>query len=188
MSSELCSVVIGASFTLLGVIVGNIISFFQTKKQHDWHVEDASRLRIYEILDSRATQSEIYVGAFAEDFRSLMHDIEFILSSDNPAAIAKRSERPYIRKDLIDPKVFAHGPSISSFNDKNLKEHYEQMNRAHEDLKILFAELCHIKIDLGEQPDINQFGKQLNDYWLRFAKSLGDFYARLDKLRTIIPK
>lgn len=186
MSNELCSVIIGASFTLLGVIVGNVISLFQAKKQHDWHVTDASRLRSYEILDSRAAQSEIYVGAFAEDFRSLKHDIEFILSSNDPIAISERSKRPYVRKDLIDPKVFAHGPSISSFNDKQLKQHYKQMNRTHEDLKILFAEVCHIKIDLGEQPNIDQFSNLLSDHWLQFAQSLGDFYARLDKLRTII--
>ena len=187
MSSDLCSAIIGASFTLLGVIVGNVISFIQAKKQHDWHVNDASRLRVYEILDSRVTQSEIYVGAFTEDFRSLMHDIEFILSSTDPGAIAQRSQRPYIRKDLLDLKVFAHGPAISALNDNKLKEHYEQMDQSFENLKKLFAEICHKKIDLGEQLDYDNYSNLLKGYWSQFAKSLGNFYARLDKLRTIIP-
>jgi hypothetical protein len=176
MSEGLIGVLIGGVLTLAGTFLSSIL-------QRNWAVADFRRQHRLSLVEKRIAMSESYVEAATQDFRQVMHDIEFYLFADDPVLVAQRRNARAQWKDSLDTRVFAKGPAMRALRDEPVIASWNGMMGALDKLRKVYAEITNAKSDRGEAIDAKAYRDSLEEIWLEYSKHLGALYARLDEIQ-----
>jgi len=176
------SAVTGAIIALIGV--GGLLSIGLELLRRRWAISDRRYNRQKEILDRRCDQAEEYAQSVTQDFRKLTNDIEAYLTLEDPYEVAQREKARKQWKEHLDTKIFSLGPSIHALSDTQLREAWDGTISAVDQLHGVYGKVHSFKIEAGDPMDANQTIETTEVIWLEFSARLGDFYSRLDRIRS----
>jgi hypothetical protein len=183
MSESTISAIIAGATGILGTLIGSGFSFIFEFIRRRWHKTDRNIDRKTIIVDKRCDQSEIYVEAVTADFRKLMEDIKFILVESDQFAARQRPDERKQSVNKMDYILFSLGPAITSLGDEQLKQPWEEMMKQMDNLQQIYMKAYEYRFASGKKVDINQAIKQINNYWIKYSRQLGNYYKRLDEIR-----
>ena len=176
----------GAIIALIGVVIGGLLTTGLELLRRRWAVSDRRYDRQKEILDRRCDQAEAYAQSVTQDFRRLTNDIEAYLLLNDPYEASQREKARRQWKEYLDTRVFALGPSIHVLSDPQLRESWDGMMTAVEQLHKVYGHAWNFKFAAGEPMDAMETIELTNAIWLEFSARLGKFYSQLDRIRSEI--
>lgn len=179
----LVSTVIGAVIALAGVFTTNLIGLVREKRQRIWSMEDMRRDHKLSVLERRLVQTENYLEAMTSDVRSVMHEAEFYLGTDDPHEAKQKNKQRKASKQSRDTKIFAQGPAIRSLGDEELDTLWPQLIEALETMGAIYSEIFDLKFENQQLVDASFYVLQINGTWLDYSGALASFYQRLDDIR-----
>jgi hypothetical protein len=180
--------IITGLFTLFGTVIGAVITILFEVIRRSWSSSDRKQDRRMVIIDKRCEQSENYLQVMTEDFQKEKNDaIDMLLNQDRRFAIQRRNE--YINwKNSLDLRIFALGPALGSFGDKEIKDDFNLMVKEMEKVQKIYSDIFLIITATGSRANARGLIKNLNDAWIKYSRLLSKIYHRIDEIREMAPK
>ena len=200
MTDQHLTMILTASFSIIGAIVGYAFSACQSKKSFErqketikqnrnWERQDTRRNYRLLIKERRCDQAEKFVEAMTEDFHQIRIESIKLLRPIKYDDFREKIFHFADWQEKINKKVFAYGPVISAMSDgvtelvdawvimekawKNMEHHY----------KFIFEEKI-IKHTDKNNIDGENISKAIHDVYGDYNKGLSEFYKAIDKIRA----
>ncbi len=183
MTDQITALIIGGSLSLIGVLVGGLLSFGVEYIRRRWAVSDRKYERKKEVVDKRCDQAEAYTQAMTQDYRLLMRDIELYLRNPDPIQTEMRTKARDEWLDRWDTRIFSLGPAIRAIDHERMKESWSKLIDNMEQLQKTYQKVCNSILGDGGDLDSETELTDLNELWLQYSANLGDFYSHLDDAR-----
>ncbi len=192
MGDQVTIALVGGALAILGVIVGQLISFITEGRKRKWQLIDQDKERVRTVRRLRLNQVEKFVERTSAEFNQARTDI--ILGTTHKLTqknVDMMMEHYFDRAfgfRLQDNSKYTYTPIVKSIGDKGLLESWEKLNATAGELYKIqpsFYERLKkgkIPIDEEESNKLMTFGNA-NHY--EYNDCIIDIYQQIDRVKSL---
>jgi hypothetical protein len=180
----------GGGLAILGVIVGQLISYITEGRKRSWQLEDKDKDWGRKIRNMRLDQVETFVERLSVEFNHERVDIfsgttETTTQESANWIIHNAYERFFVKTDNKDD---LQDPIVESIGDKELLASWKSIRATSKESNLIMLDfLNHVKdkdIPVKDE-ERKKYKLSLDTNQAEFLKNLVDIYKQIDRVRSL---